>query len=315
MSKVVEIGSTVKLLDLSNDSTEILTIGKTYYDENDIPSDNWWDPPSKVRVYKGSDSNPEQGIISDETPIARAILGKEDGDTVLVNLPYGEKVKYKIINVDSSKVNKTENNRKVTVRNNTDYDIREIISRREIKQLVHFTHLDNLDSIKKYGILPKSVLKERGLVFKENDRKRKDRREDCISLSVSQINQSLLDTFARDFNIKEWAIVYIKPEVLYRIDALAYYCFTNAANYQINRLLRNDKTAKCLTTGNAFEGMFKPNIIVKTFAEERSFNRHGKSPFITTDLQAEIMYRGIINREEILYIHKKSVDINQSIEI
>lgn len=289
MNEVVWIGSTVCLFDMSNNEDVILTISDTY--------------------------DSEKGIISDESPIAKAIMGKKAGDTVFVTVPYGEQVKYKIVNVDSSKVIKTETISKVIVKSNTNHDVREIISRREIKQLVHFTQMDNLDSIKKYGVLPKSELKKRGLVFKENDTKRYDGREDCISLSVSQINKCLLGTFARNYNTKEWTIIYIKPEVLYRTDSIAYYCFTNAANYQINRFLRNDHTATCLTTGNAFEGMFKPNITVKTLTEERSYNRYGKSPFVTTDLQAEIMYKGIINREEILCIQQKTVDINQSIEI
>jgi transcription elongation factor GreA len=49
------------------------------------------------------ESNPAKGLISIESPLARALIGKEEGDEVIVNLPSGvkrydiEEVSYKPI--------------------------------------------------------------------------------------------------------------------------------------------------------------------------------------------------------------------------
>ncbi len=63
----VSFGSTVKLLDLSNES-EI-----TY------------------KIVSSFDSNPDNGHISFHSPLAKQLLGKEEGDEVHAQLPGGKK--------------------------------------------------------------------------------------------------------------------------------------------------------------------------------------------------------------------------------
>ena len=63
----VGFGSTVKLLDIEEDEEiEYTIVGST-------------------------ESDPEHGLISYNTPLARQLLGKEEGDEVKVRLPGGEK--------------------------------------------------------------------------------------------------------------------------------------------------------------------------------------------------------------------------------
>lgn len=63
----VSFGSKVELVDQSDDSKIIYTI------------------------VGSQESNPEMGLISVGSPMARALLGKEEGDEVSISLPSGKK--------------------------------------------------------------------------------------------------------------------------------------------------------------------------------------------------------------------------------
>jgi transcription elongation factor GreA len=63
----VSFGSTVVLTDLSSDEEVVYTIVGT------------------------QEANPSKGLISIYSPLAKALLGKEEGDEVEVNLPGGKK--------------------------------------------------------------------------------------------------------------------------------------------------------------------------------------------------------------------------------
>ena len=46
-----------------------------------------------------TESNPEIGLISFHTPLARGLMGKEEGDEVVINLPVGKK-EFEIVSVE-----------------------------------------------------------------------------------------------------------------------------------------------------------------------------------------------------------------------
>ena len=64
----VSFGSTVELVDQADDSEVCYTIVGT------------------------QESNPDKGLISIASPMAKALLGKEEGDEVEINLPDGKKI-------------------------------------------------------------------------------------------------------------------------------------------------------------------------------------------------------------------------------
>lgn len=50
------------------------------------------------RIVGSSEANSLQGLISNESPIGRALLGRKVGDKVVVDAPVGE-IKYKILEI------------------------------------------------------------------------------------------------------------------------------------------------------------------------------------------------------------------------
>jgi len=63
----IRFGSTITLIDLADESEVTYTIVGTY------------------------ESNPDKALISTLAPLARQLMGKEEGDEVIVKLPSGEK--------------------------------------------------------------------------------------------------------------------------------------------------------------------------------------------------------------------------------
>ena len=57
-------------------------------------------PKMKFFIVGSNEANPEEGYISNESPLGSAFLGKNVGDMVSVQLPSGSKVKYKILSVE-----------------------------------------------------------------------------------------------------------------------------------------------------------------------------------------------------------------------
>ena len=63
----ISFGSTVELVDQESDEEVVYTI------------------------VGGQESNPTKGLISIQSPLAKALLGKEEGDEVAISLPAGKK--------------------------------------------------------------------------------------------------------------------------------------------------------------------------------------------------------------------------------
>ena len=53
---------------------------------------------AKFKIVGSYEADPEMGLISNESPIGKALLGKKKGDEVTVQVPAGE-LKYKVKNI------------------------------------------------------------------------------------------------------------------------------------------------------------------------------------------------------------------------
>ena len=57
----------------------------------------------KWTILGADDSNPSAGVISYQSPLAKGLMGKEEGDEVTVNLPGGHKA-FEIVSVEPAEI-------------------------------------------------------------------------------------------------------------------------------------------------------------------------------------------------------------------
>jgi transcription elongation factor GreA len=84
----------VELIEKSHSVGNIVRVGSTIIVVSKDGKKN------KFFIVGSNEAKPEDGFISNESPLGRAFLGKTIGDTVLVHLPTGKKMEYKVISVE-----------------------------------------------------------------------------------------------------------------------------------------------------------------------------------------------------------------------
>lgn len=160
----------------------------------------------------------------------------------------------------------------------------QIVAKRKIKHLVHFTRLDNLPSIMQHGLLSRTTMERSGVEYYPTDEVRLDRKPHAISLSVSSPNEKMFYKKRQENGANvQWVVFLLDPKLLWEKNCAFYP--TNAANSRYSRL----PLEQCQTTA-AFEEMF-----LDTF-KRRSFLL---GDCYTTDVQAEVMLFGTIETKYI----------------
>ena len=94
--------------------------------------------------------------------------------------------------------------------------IKEFIQERGIVSLYHFTLIDNLDSILKYGLLSRDKLDENGIMYEYNDQQRLEERADAICVSISFPNYKMFYKCRSERKDKKWCVIELNPRVLYQ---------------------------------------------------------------------------------------------------
>lgn len=174
--------------------------------------------------------------------------------------------------------------------NNELSKIRQIVDARGIKDLVHFTRVENLASILKYGLVPVSLHEKMRIASIRNDERRIDSRLDCTSCSITFPNYRLFYRFRQSSEPRNWVVLVLDTDVLFSPDNKVYFCGTNAAG-----LLPRISNPEELRTALSFEEMFRDRVI--TNEEHRIIPRValGIDDNYTTDPQAELLISGIID--------------------
>lgn len=159
-----------------------------------------------------------------------------------------------------------------TIRKNKVMTPISIINDRGINYFVHYTRVDNLESILKNGLCSVEYMEKHGISYIPNDLLRLDGRRNAISLSVSFPNYKNF-YIARQNADSDWCVIRLDPRKVVGLEC-AYFC-TNAANSNW-RIIDWSR----LNNAECFELMF--------YEKKRS-------PQIpknyTTDPQAEIMVK------------------------
>ncbi len=138
--------------------------------------------------------------------------------------------------------------------------IQEIIQKRGIRKLVHFTRLKNLESIYKYGILSRDQIEKEKIQVEFNDNWRRDTWLKTSSFSVTKKNSYLFNVFVERYKTQEsdWFEILISPSIL--TERKCIFCDHNAASRQFDIFRENPKTL----SGPEF---LNPCLMIKFFEQ------------------------------------------------
>lgn len=179
-------------------------------------------------------------------------------------------------------------------------EIIEFVLKRKIKKLIHFTNIQNLQSILHLGILPRNVLNKKNIVYKYTDEKRFDGRPDCTCLSIEYPNFRMLH-YKKYNSVNRYAMIVLDAESILSNDAKKYYVYINAANSNATYQLTSEK----LTSLRYLKNMFLPSVSDAKYTYERE---ETDPDFITTNPQAEILINNSIDTKDILEVHFSNSD-------
>ena len=159
--------------------------------------------------------------------------------------------------------------------------MREILEEKNIRWLYHFTRVENLPNILRYGILPRTELNNGIINSHTNDEFRYDKCEDAICMSVSFPNYRMF-YYLRDNNKgTKWVVLEIDASVLN--DFSCAFCCTNAGNRKSYSIPLTERMGN-----EAFKEIFDEQPGCHT-REELSISSN-----YPTDPQAEILVFGNI---------------------
>ena len=97
ITELEDVTSRAEVIDLSRLSGETITFGAKV---NIIDEDN--DQETNYQIVGPYEANLEEGLISIASPIAKALIGKEEGTSVTVSTPSGAK-HYEILSIEIPK--------------------------------------------------------------------------------------------------------------------------------------------------------------------------------------------------------------------
>lgn len=104
--------------------------------------------------------------------------------------------------------------------------IEEIIRQRGIMHLMHFTRVDNLQSILEYGLIPRAFLNEEHAAF--NDSYRFDNCENAVCTTIEFPNYKMFYQLRCDNPDTQWAVLRLDAQILTDFDCA--FCQVNAGS-------------------------------------------------------------------------------------
>lgn len=168
--------------------------------------------------------------------------------------------------------------------------IQNISQERGIENLIHFTHIENLNSILSDGLIPRTTLERDRKSFSSNDDLRLDGYQSSISLSVSFPNYGMFYKYRSRSNEKtvDWVVLELDPSILWKLESA--FCYKNAASGEMTKISVNERK--------------QPEYLHKMFDDNgqnrQDLNLYDNNP---TDPQAEVLCFGSISPEYIKGVH------------
>lgn len=170
--------------------------------------------------------------------------------------------------------------------------IKEIIKKRNIKWLCHFTPRENLEFIKKDGLQPRNLITHQ---YQVTDTGRFDRFKNSICLSISKPNKWIFDK--KKESGLDLCLLLISPDILFEKECLFYP--HNAATASYRNIDINE-----LKGYQALENLFLPSISYQksNLPIQTSYRNDYLLDCETTSDQAEVQCLDIIEPKYIEYI-------------
>jgi transcription elongation factor GreA len=86
IAELTDVVGRAQVIDPSTLAHERISFGSTV-----VMTDQETDEELTYTIVGGQESNPTAGLISFQSPVAKALLGKEEGDEVTITLPSGKR--------------------------------------------------------------------------------------------------------------------------------------------------------------------------------------------------------------------------------
>ncbi len=172
-------------------------------------------------------------------------------------------------------------------------EIEKIVTERNIRWLVHFTRIENLESILENGLLPRNSFEDLAVHPLTNDTLRLDGFLEATSLSIESPNYRMFWKCRCDAKTQhsipheDWVVLGIKPNILWEKDCA--FCATNAAKNVVVKVPIQERKGS-----DALNQLFS-EVDGKPSREEMRIN--DRCP---TDPQAEILVFDKIEADFIL---------------
>jgi hypothetical protein len=122
-----------------------------------------------------------------------------------------------------------------TVNGRREEAIRQICRKQNIQQLIHFTHIDNLSNILRFGLVGRDKISELldPAKVKINDEIRIDGYPEAVCLSISFPNYRMFYLYHQKFPA-DWVVLALRPEILWKFDCA--FCRENAASNNVRNV-------------------------------------------------------------------------------
>lgn len=106
--------------------------------------------------------------------------------------------------------------------------MKKILEQKQIDTLYHFTRVENLENIFKYGLIPRDILDTREIRSTYNDEYRYDGHFDAVCTSIEFPNYKMFYKLRQDNPETDWVVLGLDANIL--CDYECAYCWTNAGD-------------------------------------------------------------------------------------
>lgn len=172
-------------------------------------------------------------------------------------------------------------------------DISDFMEQRGILHLCHFTRVENLESILKYGLVPRSFLDDEQAIV--NDAFRYDRCENAVCTTIEFPNYKMFYQLRCDNPNTQWAVLRLDAQILTDFDCA--FCQVNAgsaASFTIPLSERKGADALAKLYAPVVDGVRRSLLI---------------PPSYPTSPQAEVLVFNTIPPEYIEAVYFNSVEV------